>query len=322
MLFSMSVLYVILMYAGWSSMFSLGKMTLEHSPPLFLTATRMLLAGVLLLGFMAFKNRLAFKFSMKQFTSICLLAVFSIYLTNAFEFWSLQHLTAAKTCFIYSLSPFFAAFFSYLHFGEKMNKRKWLGMSIGFLGIIPVLAIQKGSGELLSGLLYLSWPELAMMGASLCTVYGWVLLRLVVKDSTMSPIMANGASMFIGGIFALTHSFFVEAWNPIPVEGAALMPFTKGLLIMTLISNIICYNIYGMMLRRYTATFLSFMGVLSPIFASIMSWFFLGEPLSPIIFLSTGIVSFGLWLIYSAELRQGYIQKPTQKAVEADTVSA
>ena len=132
----MSILFVILMYAGWSSMFSLGKIALDHSPPLFLTASRMLLAGFVLLGFMALKNRQAFKFSIKQFASICLLAVFSIYLTNALEFWSLQHLTAAKTCFIYSLSPFFSAIFSYLHFGEKMNTRKWLGMLIGFLGMI------------------------------------------------------------------------------------------------------------------------------------------------------------------------------------------
>lgn len=302
----MSILIVILMYAGWSTMFSLGKLALEHSPPLFLTASRMLLAGVILLGFLAFKNRSAFKLSGKQWFSIVFLAIFSIYLTNAFEFWSLQHMSAAKTCFIYSLSPFFAAFFSYLHFGEKMNPRKWLGMAIGFAGIAPVLMIQKGADELF---LYLSWPELAMMAASLCTVYGWVLLRLIVKDSSISPVTANGLSMLIGGLFALAHSYLVEPWNPLPVAASAIAPFTQGLLVMTLISNIICYNIYGMMLKRFTATFLSFMGVLSPIFASISSWFFLGETPSPIIFLSTGIVSLGLWLIYSAELRQGYIAK-------------
>ncbi|MBU6383494.1 MAG: DMT family transporter [Verrucomicrobia bacterium] len=302
----MSIWLVILMYAGWSSMFSLGKMALEHSPPLFLTASRMLLAGVILLGFLAFKNRGAFKLTGKQWLSIVFLALFSIYLTNAFEFWSLQHMTAAKTCFIYSLSPFFAALFSYWHFGEKATPRKWLGMAIGVAGIIPVLMIQKGADQLFC---YLSWPELAMVGASICTVYGWVLLRLVVKDSTISPLTANGLSMFIGGCFALLHSYLVEPWNPLPVASSAFPSFAQGLLIMTLISNIICYNIYGMMLKRYTATFLSFMGVLSPIFASLCSWFFLGEPISPVIFLSTGIVSLGLWLIYSAELRQGYIAK-------------
>ena len=63
------------------------------------------------------------------------------------------------------------------------------------------------------------------------------------------------------------------------------------------------------MLRRYTATFLSFMGLLSPIFASLTGWLFLGEPISWVIFLSTGIVSIGLWIVYYAELKQGYIQK-------------
>ena len=305
----MSILIVILMYATWSSVFSIGKMTLEHCPPLFLTASRMLLAGVILLAFMAIKDRFSFKLTLKQLLSFSLLALFSVYLTNAFEFWSLQHLTAAKTCFIYSLSPFFAALFSYLHFGEKINRRKWIGMLIGFAGFIPVLAMQKGSGELLTNLSFLSWPELAMMAAALCSVYGWVLLRLIVKNSTVSPMMANGASMLIGGGFALFHSYLVEGWNPIPVSASSIGPFVQGTLIMTLISNIICYNLYGLMLKRFTATFLSFMGLLSPIFASLNSWFFLGEAPSPLIFLSTAIVSIGLWIIYGAELRQGYIVK-------------
>ncbi|HZT35138.1 MAG TPA: DMT family transporter, partial [Nitrososphaera sp.] len=302
---------VVFMYAAWSSIFSLGKIALEHSPPFFLTASRMLLAGLLLLAFLAFKNRASLKLTGKQFFSICLLALFSIYLTNTLEFWSLQQLTAAKTCFIYSISPFFAALFSYLHFGEKMSPRKWAGMLIGFAGLVPVLAMQKGAKEILTSFSFLSWPELAMMGASLCTVYGWVLLRLIVKDSAVSPLLANGASMLIGGLFALLHSSLVESWTPLPFSNSHLTPFIQGTLIMTLISNILCYNLYGLMLKRFTATFLSFMGLLSPIFASLSSWLLLGESPSPVIFFSTGIISIGLWLIYSAELRQGYIQKST-----------
>ena len=304
----MSILLVILMYATWSTVFSLGKMALEHSPPLFLTSSRMLLASVILLGFLAITNRSAFRLSIKQILSLGLFAIFGMYLTNALEFWSLQHLTSAKTCFIYSLCPFFAALFSYLHFGEKMNVRKWLGMAIGFLGFIPVLALQKGSEELITGFSYLSWPELAMMGAALCTSYGWILLRVLVKDS-VSPLMANGFSMLIGGLIALVHSYLVEPWNPLPVSSSGVLPFTQGILIMTLISNIVCYNLYGLMLKRFTATFVSFMGLLSPVFASLSGWVFLGEAPSPIIFLSTGIVSLGLWIVYSAELRQGYIRK-------------
>jgi len=306
------------MYAIWSSVFSLGKMALELSPPLFLTGSRMLIAGVLLLGYLAWRNRSAFKITAKQFLSFAILAIFSIYLTNAFEFWGLKHMTAAKTCFFYSLSPFFSALFSYLHFKEKMNGRKWLGMGIGFIGFIPVLASQKGSEELLSSLAFISWPELAIIGASICSVYGWILLRLLVKDQSIPLLMANGSSMIIGGIFALIHSSLVETWNPLPVATENLPAFSQGLLILIFISNILCYNLYGLMLKRFTATFLSFMGLLFPIFASLNSWFFLGEPLSPTIFLSTGIVSIGLWLVYSAELRQGYMRKAEQPVIKVE----
>ena len=313
----MSLLTVIFMYASWTSIFSLGKITLEYAPPLFLTSFRMLLAGVLLTGYLFIRKRSSFRFTLKQFLSLGVLAVFSIYLTNAFEFWGLKHLSAAKACFIYSLSPFFAALFSYIHFKEKMNTRKWMGMLIGFIGFMPILTTQTGSEELIGGISFLSWPELALMGAALCSVYGWVLLRILVKDSEVSPAMANGVSMLIGGFLALIHSFFIDSWAPVPVATANFLPFIKGVVIMTFISNILCYNLYGMMLKKYTATFLSFMGLLSPIFASINAWIILGETPSPLIFGSTAIVSLGLWIVYQAELKQGYIvSKPKTVTTE------
>lgn len=309
----MWILLVVGMYATWSSIFSLGKYALQYSPPIFLTGFRMALAGALLLIYLAIAKRAQFKLEKKQLLSLTLLAFFSIYLTNILEFWGLQYLSAAKTCFLYSLSPFFAALFSYLHFKEKMNKQKWLGLCVGFIGFIPVLTFQSGAEELLNAFSFLSWPTLAIMGAALFSVYGWILLRLVVKDSSVSPLMANGASMLLGGMLALFHSSFVDTWQPIPVQTGSFAPFLKSTLFMTLISNIICYNLYGLLLKRFTATFLSFVGLLSPIFASLTAWIFLGEPLSWVIFLSTGIVSCGLFIVYQAELKQGYIVKKSSE---------
>lgn len=306
----MSIFIVIAMYGIWSSMFSLAKLALQFSPPLFLTGARMALAGIILLVYIAFTKKSSFRLNLKQWGSMALLAFFSIYLTNAFEFWALQYLTAAKACFIYSLSPFFAAFFSYLHFGERLTSKKVLGLSLGSLGILPVVLSQTGGENLFGG--FISWPSLAMVGAALCSVYGWVLLRLIVKDQMISPLMANGSSMMIGGLFAFLHSYFVEPWNPLPVVTSNIAPFLGWTLLMTLVSNIVCYNLYGLMLRKFTATFLSFVGLLSPIFASLHGWLFLGEPLSLLIFLSTAFVCLGLWIVYSTELKQGYIAKAAE----------
>ncbi len=305
----MFISLVVALYAMWSSTFSIGKLALAFSPPVFLTGFRMVLAGTILLGYLTITKRSSFKLEKKQWISLLFLGFFSVYLTNILEFWGLQYLSAAKTSFIYSLSPFFTALFSYIHFKEKMNGKKWIGLAIGFLGFIPVLLIQTGSEDLFSVYGFLSWPTIALMGAALCGVYGWIILRLILKSSEISPFMANGTSMMFGGIIALVHSFFIDSWSPIPIANGHVFDVVKIILILTVISNIICYNLFGLMLRRYTATFLSFMGLLSPIFASLTGWLFLGEPISWVIFLSTGIVSIGLWIVYYAELKQGYIQK-------------
>lgn len=307
----MFVALTVSLFAVWSSVFTFGKMALTFSSPLFLTGARMMLGAVLLLGYIYIRKRSYFKMQTKQWASLFLLGFFSIYLTNILEFWGLQHLSAAKTCFIYSLSPVFSAILSYVYFKEKINGKKWLGLGIGFVGILPVLFTQTGSEDLFSSS-FLSLPTLAVMGAVLASVYGWVLLRANLKTTEVSPVMANGTSMFFGGTLALIHSFFVDSWAPLPIASGHISSVMGNVVFMTLLFNVICYNVYGMLLRRFTATFLSFVGLLSPIFASLNGWIFLGEPLSWTILLSTAIVSSGLSLIYYAELKQGYIQKDVQ----------
>lgn len=309
----MSILAVIAMYALWSSSFALTKMTLAVSPPMFFTGFRMVIGGALLLGFLLFFQRKNLKITKRELLSLFILGVFSVYLTNILEAWGMQYLTSGKGCFIYSLSPFLAALFSYIHFGEKMTRTKWIGMFIGFLGFIPMLIDESGTEGLLHAFSFFSWPELALIGAVACSIYGWVLLRLIVKNQTISPLMANGTSMFLGGIMALVTSFLFESWPIGAVLGPVtqVAPFLKGTLLMMLISNIICYNIYGVMLRKYTATFLSFMGLLSPVFASLHGLIVLREPPSYLIFLATAIVSVGLFIVYRTELKQGYIIKKT-----------
>jgi len=183
-------------------------------------------------------------------------------------------------------------------------------MGIGLAGMVPVLLMQSGSEDLFHAFSFFTWPTLALIGAALCSVYGWVLLRVAVKDSNISPLTANGMSMLFGGLMALIHSYvFADAWQPTPVATGHWGHFLSITIAITCISSILCYNLYGMLLKRFTATFLSFMGLLSPFFASLHGWLFLNEPISWVIFASTAVLSLGLWIVYSAELKQGYIVK-------------
>lgn len=316
----MPLFLVFLTFFIWSTSFTLGKTTLACCPPVFLTGARMFIAGVLILAFLFLFKRKDFKLTKQQIFPLILLSFSAVYLTNVFEFWGLQYLTAAKACFIYSLSPFLSALFSYFQFKEKITGKKLLGLLIGFVGFVPVLISQSGAEELRGGLSFLSWAEISLILAVVFSVYGWVLLRKLGKEDGMSPVMANGSSMFLGGLFAFIHSAFVDTWDPTPITHYS--GFFQGVFLMILVSNLICYNLYGMLLKKFTATFLSFAGLMTPLFAAFFGWLILGETVSWSFILAVGVISLGLWLVYAEDLRLGYIHRLTKQKVPTGSLSA
>jgi drug/metabolite transporter (DMT)-like permease len=118
--------------------------------------------------------------------------------------------------------------------------------------------------------------------------------------------MSNGTSMLIGGLFALLHSFVVDTWLPV----SQFTPFATGTLSLVIISNLLCYNLYGWLLKKFTATFLSFIGLSTPLFAALFGYFFLNETVTWHFFISIAVLSLGLWIVYREELRLGYIRSP------------
>lgn len=307
--------FVILLYALFASVFTISKTALDYSQPFFLVGARMMMAGVIMLAYQYWFNREQFVFKKEHFWRIFRLAAFNIYLTNAFEFWGLKYLTSFKTCLIYSVSPFASALFSYLLFSEKMTWKRWTGLIIGLAGLVPIMLNQTSAEEQAGHLFFLSWAELSVLMAAVSSVYGWILLRQLVKENGYSPFMANGLSMLLGGSMALIHSLAVETWNPYPVT--EFLPFFECAVLLILISNLVCYNLYGQLLKKYSATFMSFAGFTTPIFTALFGWIFLSETLTWPFFVSLGVLFSGLLIFYQEELKYGYYATP--QSVNAQT---
>jgi len=293
---------VFLLYALFASVFTVSKTALEYSEPFFLVGTRMFLAGLLMLLYQYFKGE-SLILKKSSWGKIVLLAIFAIYITNVFEFWGLKYLTSFKTCFIYSLSPFLSVLLSYLLFSETLTKKKWLGLLIGFAGFIPILLIQTTEEELAGHFWIFSWAELAVVAAVASAVYGWILLKQLVQDEGVSPICANGFSMLIGGLLALMQSLVFEEWDPVPVT--TFVPFFECTLFLILVSNCICYNLYGFLLKRFSATFMSFAGLTTALFTATFGFVVHGEVTHPSFWLSFLVVLIGLVVFYQEELKKG-----------------
>lgn len=256
------------------------------------------------MGYVAFRHGWnALRLRSGDYGRFILFALTHIYATYVLDLIALQYMSSFKAAFLYNLSPFITAFLSYLYFSEKMTFQKWIGLTLGFAGFFPEMVANYDHQA--GGLLFLSYPELMMIGSVITSCIGWVLLRSFVKRD-YSPPALNGLAMFFGGLLTAVTSCVFERWDLVsPVTDA--VPFYALTALIIVVSNIMLYNLYGVLLKKYTATFISFTGFVIPLLAALFGWFFLGEHISWNFLVSVVLVSAGLWLFYAEDIRQGYV---------------
>lgn len=292
---------VFTVYALFASVFTVAKGALEYASPFFLVGSRMAMAGVLMLAYAAWKNPSSLQLTKNSVIRVTLLGVFNIYLTNVLELWGLKYLTSFKTCFLYSLSPFLTALMSHLMLRENLSKRKWIGLVIGFVGLLPMLDIHNHIGTFAGEFGIVTVAELAVLLGVLFSVIGWILLKQLVHGNGCPPSVANGYSMLLGGVLALVQSAFFEDWSPVPVSDYTV--WISSTLFLIIVSNILAYNLYGRLLRKFSPTFMSFAGLSTPLFTALFGWIFHGEMVTVWFFISLVIVFLGLLIFYLEELK-------------------
>ncbi len=290
---------IIFMYALFSSSFSVGKILLTHVSPILLVGIRMIPAGLILIGYQLWRHQKLPKLHKDELFLYLQIIVLGIYAAYIFRFWGLKYLASSKTALLFNASPFFTALYSYIFFQERITSKQWLGLIIGFVGLIPILMTTSSTEQMLGEFLYISWPEIAILIAVALHSYGWIVVRKLVKHNDHSPAMVNGVTMLFGGILALITAPFLEELKPIVHP----IPFLGWLSYVIIVSNIICYNLYGYLMKHYTATFVSFAGFIVPIFAGLIGWGFLHESISWHFYVSCLIIFVGLYLFYQDELK-------------------
>ena len=294
---------IIALHALFGSSIPISKKLLDFTSPVFLTGIRMILAGLLLVGFNIWRKGNINGIQRRFWWQYAQIIFVGVYLKYVLRTWGLAYMPAVKLAFLLNISPFVSAFFSYISFYEKLTSKQWLGLGIGVLGSIPILITSSKSEQLLGELLFISWPELVVFGSIVAHCYGMIVSRTLIRDNNHPASLTNGVRMFGGGVLALVTSFFIENLHISNVG-----QFIGWLAILIVVSNIICHNLYLRLLKYYTVTFVSFSDFLSPLFIAFYSWLFLNESITWNYFASGAVVFIGLYLFYIDELKTIHVQ--------------
>jgi drug/metabolite transporter (DMT)-like permease len=301
---------VVLLYAVLASTFIFAKKAVMLANPCFLVGVRMLIAGLLLLGYFWIFNRQHLVIKKADWWLFFKVSLFHIYIAFIFDLWSLQYITALKSTLIFSTTPFIAAILSYLLLREGLSVRKVIGIVIGIGGLIPVILSQACGQESSIKLMHVSLPEVVLFMAVISGSYAWFLVKRLM-DRGYSFGVINGTAMLVGGIMSMfTAGIFEGFGNPV----RDVYPFIGWLMLLILSANIIFYNLYGYLLQRYSITFITFAGWLCPFFATLYEWLFMGGKITWFYVLSMVLITIGLYIFYQDELKKKniYANKPIQ----------
>ncbi len=306
------MILVFLLYFLFASTFTFGKAALTYIQPIMFIGVRMTCAGILLLCYQYFFNRSKWRFEKQDAVALGKVAVFLICISFTAEFWAMKYLSAAKTCLLYNLSPFITALLAYFLLSERLTRKQWFGLCIGILGFLPIILNQSQTEAITPHVWFLSMPELVLLVAVISACYGWITTKQLVVTRGYSTIMVNGIAMLAGGIVSICMALLLEdapwilsAKNPafgFTSYGYALAAVLCYTTFLIVVANIICFNLYSSLLRRYSTTFISFAGFITPLFAAFFDLIVFRQ-MVPISFVVTiCLVAIGIYIFYQDEL--------------------
>ena len=296
----MNVLLIFLLYALNGTTFTVSKILVGHSSPIFIVGIRMIIAGLALLGYYRFVLGKKIKVPRKAIIYLVQSTLCNIFIPYCLRYWALQYVTATKTSFFYNLLPFITHTLACLIGIEKGSWKKTTALFIGCLGIIPILLSNPCTEDVLGCFYFVSLPELALLGTVTAFAYSWIVIQKIVKTYRVSPFLLNGINMFCGGVLAMIVSLIFETNHTI----SAPIEFAWWLLIIIIITNFICYNLYAVLLKNFSTTLISFASLTMPFFAALSGWAYFGESVSWHNFISSAMTLIGLYIFYKAEKKQ------------------
>lgn len=276
----------------WGTAMVAMKQVLPKAGPFFVSSFRLIPAGLLIIAYAASRGRKQ-PSGFSAWLSIFLFALVDAACFQGFLAEGLQRTSAGLGSVIIDSQPLTVAVLAALLFGESIGFIGAAGLVLGVIGLllleVPALSVD-GSNFSLWGS-----GEWWMLLAAQSMAVGTVMIRWVTKYS--DPVMATGWHMVIGGLPLVLISIL----NHDPALSGSFNELTSSDLLALLYTSIfgsaISYSVFFYYATRGSLTKLSSLTFLTPMFASIFGFLYLGETLSPLQLVGALVTILGIYMV-------------------------
>jgi len=272
-------LALLAVYVIWGSTYLAIRIALESWPPFLMAAVRFLVAGVLLFAFLRWRGMRAP--TRAQWINAAITGTLLLGFGNGLVCYAEQTVASGVAAVAVASMPLFAALFGSMY-GEWPRQLEWLGLVIGFGGVILL-----NLGEGLDGS---PLGAIALTAAAIAWAFGSVWSRR--RD--MPPAAMNTAAQMLcgGGVLAVAALAFGERWPSAPTPAA-----TMALLYLIVFGSLIAFTAYLFLLNTVRPLLATSYAYVNPPVAVLIGALLAAEAVHAIDIVAMAVILAGVALI-------------------------
>src|SRR5581483_3751286 len=252
----------ILLCAIWGGAFVGIKISTLDMPPLGSAATRFCLTAVVLL-FWAFYQRVPMRYGATEVRALVVMTVMFFYI-NVTAYVGTSWTTAGRaTVFFYTQPLFLALLAPYFLPGDRLTGRKLGGLGLALCGIVA-LFFTKLSGRETSTLA----GDIFVLSGALVSAFSGIATKWTA--GRIHPVALICWQCWFSWPLLALMSWWLESGRPFVFTGRAI----AAILYLGLISAAFGFVVFAWLIQRNSATRVTALTFLAPVFGVVYSWFF------------------------------------------------
>ncbi|MFB1051025.1 DMT family transporter [Paraliobacillus sp. JSM ZJ581] len=278
----------------WGSAFPVLKISyseLQMAPDdviakMVFAGIRFLLAGIMVLVWLAFMDAKRIKVTKRQLLVLVLLGVIQTALQYYFFYNGLAIVSGMKGSILSSSGVFFTVLLAHFYYkNDRMNWRKWIGITAGFIGI--VLA---NWGE--SFQLTFQWTgEGYMIMAGVTSAIATIMAKELAIG--IHPFAITGWQLSLGAIVLLVIGF-----PQLQADAMQFTPLGTGLLLYSAFLSAAAFALWYSLLKYHPASKITMYKFIVPVSGVLLSTIFIpGEQLNVMIIGAIVMVALGIVVV-------------------------
>jgi drug/metabolite transporter (DMT)-like permease len=280
-----ALIALFVLYILWGSTYLGIKVALISFPPFLMGGLRFTLAGVLMFVFLRLRGSTLP--TRRQWLHSAIFGGLLVVGGNGMVAFAEQYVSSSLTAAVLAASPLAFAIFSGL-FGKWPIKVEWIGIAIGFAGVL-LLNVQ---GELRGQPL----GAFALLIGMLSWAFGSVLGR--EKLDLPGGAMTSAAEMMMGGPMLLVAGWLRGEHFTGPIAAEAMAGF-----VFLFFAAIVGFTSYNLVLRKLRPALASSYSYVNPVVALFLGVWLAGETVTPLSLVAIGIIIAGVAFITLAKRR-------------------